>query len=177
MIARGTAALFAHLVHYRQFRFLWAISPTADKCGMDLQWWGELWLPPPQHTSRCWAAYYPAIAISQWGWYGDVLPLLCSQHPEGLPATAEPWGTRLARLSKDSAGSWFWSSTWSLPDESPSISLLSPACSPNAWAFATPSFTAVVEVGFNCNPQPVLSNCQIDLQVRPNLYHTNPTKV
>lgn len=28
MIARGAAALFAHLVHYRQFRFLWAISPT-----------------------------------------------------------------------------------------------------------------------------------------------------
>lgn len=32
MIARGAAALFAHLVHYRQGRFLWAISPTGDKC-------------------------------------------------------------------------------------------------------------------------------------------------
>lgn len=34
MIARGTAALFAHLVHYRHFRFLWAISLTAEKYGM-----------------------------------------------------------------------------------------------------------------------------------------------
>lgn len=175
MIARGTAALFAHLVHYRQLRFLWAISLTAER-GMALQGWGELWLPPPQHTSRCWAPYYATIAISEQSWYGHVQSLLCFEHPEGLPATPEPWGMRLGRVSKDSAGSWFCSSTWSLPDESPSISLLSPVCSPNAWASATPSFTAAVEVGFNCCPQPILNNWQIDLQVRLNLYHTNPTK-
>lgn len=56
MIARGTAALFAHLVHYRQFRFLWAISPTGDKCGMGSQQREALWLPPPQNESRCWTA-------------------------------------------------------------------------------------------------------------------------
>lgn len=37
MIARGTAALFAHLAHYRQLRVPWAISLTGDKCGMALQ--------------------------------------------------------------------------------------------------------------------------------------------
>lgn len=48
MIARGTAALFAHLAHYRQFRFLWAISLTGDKCGTCLQQLKALGLPPPR---------------------------------------------------------------------------------------------------------------------------------
>lgn len=109
MIARGTAALFAHLVHCRQFRFLWAISLTGDKCGMGLQRWEALWLLPPQNDSRCWTAYYPAIGISNWGWYGNVLCLLCFQHTEGLPDTPEPQGMRLGRLSKGS-GIWFCSS-------------------------------------------------------------------
>lgn len=175
MIARGTAALFAHLVHYRQFRFLWAISPTRDKCGMGLQQWKALWLPPSQNDSRCWTAYYPAIGISNWGWYGNVLCLLCFQHTKGLPDTPESQGMRLGRLSTDS-GAWFCSSICLSQMRLPSISLLSSGCSPNAWPSATPSFATVVEVGFNCYPQTILSNCQIGLQVRLNLYHTNPIK-
>lgn len=172
MIARGTAALFAHLVHYRQLRFLWAISLTADERGMGLQGWGELWLPPPQHTSRCWAAFYPAIAISEQGWYGGVRSLLCFEHPEGLPATPEPWGMRLGRLC------WLLVLLFHLVSPRwESIYLLAfPMCSPNAWASTAPSFAAAVEMSFNCYPQPILSNWQIDLQVRLNLYHTNPTK-
>lgn len=108
MIARGTAALFAHLVHYRQFRFLWAVSLTGDKRGMGLQLWEALWLPPPQSDSRCWTAYYPAIGISNWGWYGNVLCLLRFQRTEGLPDTPESRGMRLG-LSKGS-GTWFCSS-------------------------------------------------------------------
>lgn len=103
------------------------------------------------------------LGISYWGCCGNVLWLLCFQHTEGLPDTPESQDEARKAVQR------LWLFQLSLPEESSLISLLSPGCFPNAGASATPSFAAVVGASFNCYPQPILGNCQIDLQVRLNL--------
>lgn len=175
MIARGTAALFAHLVHYRQFRFLWAMGTTGDKCRMGLQRRAVLWLSPPQNGPRCWTAFILILVFLMGALRECVTRSLLSAYRGGV-------GGCLIHLEHRGRGSEGCPRALvllyhlSLSDESPLISLLSPGCSPNAGTAATPSFAAVAAAGFNCYPHPILSDCQTDLQVRLNLYHTIPIK-